>query len=260
MFYASCKQKPVMGDHLSTKNFWYNEKLIPQALLCTWAPLGSGLQPWLSPRQCSHSLWGTRGGLRANVSIPDTCVSAVTTLQVDVYLAPYLRVKEVRIAHSSLLCSGKRFGKAVNLGLHGGWSVARLWFTESLTIVCGELAGLMLTVPLHCSQPLNCSHKNQELHKVHCYHHGFSDFSHNEDKFCEDYGKHPGDLRSWSKLGMKLWTKVWKIWKLACSCSWLMGQNVTSLGESGSCLPEVGDGGFVKTILSKAIYRNIFLR
>lgn len=32
------------------------------------------------------------------------------------------------------------------------------------------------------------------------------------------------------------------------------------LGESGSCLPEVGDGGFFKTILSKAIYKNIFLR
>lgn len=53
---------------------------------------------------------------------------------------------------------------------------------QSLTIVCGELAGFMLTVPLHCSQPLNCSHKNQELHKAHSYHHGSSDSSHNEDR------------------------------------------------------------------------------
>lgn len=55
------------------------------------------------------------------MGIPGKCVPAVTTLHVGVYLAPHLRVKEARIAHSSLLCSGMRLvGKAVNLGFHGG--------------------------------------------------------------------------------------------------------------------------------------------
>lgn len=55
------------------------------------------------------------------MGIPGKCVPAVTTLHVGVYLAPHLRVKEARIAHSSLLCSGMRLvGKAVNLGFHEG--------------------------------------------------------------------------------------------------------------------------------------------
>lgn len=73
-----------------------------------------------------------------------------------------------KIAHGSLLCSGIRLvGKAVNLGFSRGDGVARLWFPEYLTIACGELAGYVLTAPLRCFQPLNYSHKNQELYLVH---------------------------------------------------------------------------------------------
>lgn len=73
--------------------------------------------------------------------------------------------KKNKIAYSSLLCSRMRLaGKAVNLGFSGGYRVARLWFPEHGTTASGDLAGHMLTAPLRCFQPLNYSHKNQELY------------------------------------------------------------------------------------------------